>query len=147
MQKVNIYLEISIRGLKRTAGWYGYVLEYIDGRGKKHTRDAYKCEMGVTPNMLILTAFCAALNRLTKECKITVHTDNVYLRESCETRLMRWRENGWKTARGEQIKNKALWQQVSEKMLRHVIRFSTEEHHEYKSRMMTELTNRREGNV
>ncbi len=147
MQKVNIYLETSIRGLNKTIGWYGYIVEYIDSRGGKHTRDAYKYEMGVTPNMLILIALCAALERLTKDCKVTVYTDNVYLRESCEKRLMRWKENGWQTAHKEPVKNKALWQQVSEKMDRHVVRFGAEENHEYRDQMKAELANRRNGNV
>lgn len=147
MQKVNIYLETSIRGLNRTIGWYGYIAEYIDSRGEKHTIDAYKCEMGVTPNMLILMAFCAALDRMNKGCRITVYTDSIYLRESCEKRLRNWRENGWKTAHNEQIKNRDLWQKVSEKISRHVITFSAEYHHEYKNRMAAELTNRRMGHA
>lgn len=147
MQEVSIYLETSIRGLNKTIGWYGYIVEYIDSRGGKHIRDAYKYEMGVTPNMLILTAFCAALDRLAKDCRITVYTDSVYLRESCEKRLMRWKENGWKTAHNETIKNKGLWQQVSEKMERHIVRFGAEEDHEYRDRMKAEIADRRNRNV
>ncbi len=147
MQKVNIYLETNIRGLNRTVGWYGYTMEYIDSHGGKHTREGHKCEMGVTPNMLILMAFCAALNRLTKSCRITVYTDSVYLRESCEKRLMHWKENGWKTAHNESIKNRDLWQQVSEKLDMHVILFGAEEDNEYRERMKAELADRRAGNV
>lgn len=145
MQKVNIYLETSIRGCNKTIGWYGYIVEYIDHKGQKHIRDTYKYEMGVTPNMLILKAFCAALDRLTRGCEIMVYTDNIYLRESCEKRLMRWRENGWKTAHNETIRNKELWQQVSEKTVGHIIRFGTEYHHEYKNQMTAELIKRKTG--
>lgn len=143
MYKVNIYLETSIKGLKRTVGWYGYILEYTDAKGVRHVRDCYKNEMGVTPNMLILMAFCASLERLTKESEITVYTDNLYLRESCIKRLKHWKENGWKTAHGEPVKNKGLWQQVSEKMSGHNVIFSTEYHHRYKNQMAAELANRR----
>lgn len=145
MQKVNIYLETSIRGLNRTIGWYGYIVEYIDSHGEPHTIDAYAYETGVTPNMLILMAFCAALNRMKKSCRITVYTDSIYLRESCEKRLRHWKENGWMTAHNEPIKNRDLWQQVSEKISGHVITFSTEYHHGYKNRMVAELANRRMG--
>lgn len=147
MYKVNLYLETSIRGLKKTVGWYGYLLEYTDPKGNRHVRDAYECKIGVTPNMLILMAFCASLNRLTRESEITVFTDHAYLREGCMRRLELWKENGWKTAHGEPVRNKELWQQVSEKISRHRITFCSEYHHEYKNRMSTELTNRRMGYV
>lgn len=147
MQKVNVCLETSIRRLSRTIGWYGYIVEYIDSRGGKHVREDYRYETGVTPNMLILRAFCAALDRITKDCRITVYTDSAYLRESCMKRLVHWKENGWKTAHNEQIKNKALWQQVSEKTSRHIIAFEAEYHHEYKNHMAAELANRRMGHA
>lgn len=77
----------------------------------------------------------------------TVYTDSVYLRESCEKRLMHWKENGWKTAHNEPIKNRDLWQQVSEKLDMHVILFGAEEDNEYRERMKAELADRRAGNV
>lgn len=49
------------------------------------------------------------------------------------------------TAHNEPIKNRDLWQQVSEKISGHVITFSTEYHHGYKNRMVAELANRRMG--
>ena len=106
MYEVNLYLETSIRGLKKTIGWYGYVLEYIDQKGGKHIRDAYQYEVGVTPNMLVLMAFCASMDRLTRESIVTVLTDNAYLRERCMRRMALWRNNVWKTAHGEPDKHK-----------------------------------------
>ena len=147
MYKVNLYLETSIRGLQKTIGWYGYVLEYMDRKGSRHIREAYKYEVGVTPNMIVLMALDAALGRLNRESEVTVFSDNVYLREGCMRRLKLWQENGWKTAHGEPVKNKVLWQQVAEKMSRHRVTFSSEYHHEYKNRMSAELTNRRMGYV
>lgn len=147
MFKVNIYLETSVRGLKRTVGWYGYLVEYIDGKGQKHIREDYGVEMAVTPNMTILTAFIASLGQLARASEITVFTDNAYLRESYEKRLPCWRENGWKTAHGEPIKNQKLWQMVAEKTSMHIVRFDSEYHHEYKTKMAAELVNRRMGNA
>ncbi len=151
MQEVSIYLVTRIRGCNKTIGWYGYIAEYVDSQGREHIRDAYKYVMGVTPNMLTLMAFCAALDEIRKACKIKVYTDSAYLRESCEKRLMRWKENGWQTAHKEPIRNKELWQQVSEKISRHVIRFGTEEDPDYKSRYRDrigeEIERRKAGNV
>lgn len=147
MYQVNVYLETSIKGVKKTIGWYGYLLEWIDSKGKLHTLHDFRYETGVTPNMLILIALCAALNRMTKESEITVYTDNQYLRSGYIKYLPGWKENGWKTARGEQIKNLQLWQQVVEKTARHAITFNAEYHHGYKNWMASELQKRRLGNV
>lgn len=88
-------------------------------------------------------AFDAALSRMNKESAVIVFSDNVYLRVGCMKRLALWKENGWKTAHGEPVRNKALWQQVAEKASRHRITFSTEYQHKYKNRMSAELVNRR----
>lgn len=145
MQKVSIYLETSIKGFNKTLGWYGYIVEYIDSQGGKHIRDSYQCAEGVTPNMITLMAFCDALDRLTRDCRITVYTDSDYLRESCMNRLNRWKENGWMTAHRESVRNKALWQRAAEKMSGHIITFGTEEDHAYKDQMKEELRKRRMG--
>lgn len=147
MFKVNVYLETSVRGLKKTVGWYGYLVEYIDSRGERHIREEYRMEMDVTPNMAALMAFSSSLDRLTKASEITVFTDSAYLREGFGKRLPLWRENGWKTAHGEPIKNRRLWKAVSEKASKHVIRFDSEYHHVYKNKMAAELVNRRMGYV
>lgn len=139
MYQVNIYLETSLPGLRRSAGWYGYLLEYISGTGELHTRYDFRKKLDVTPNMLILTAFCAALDRLGKDSELTVYTDSLYLRENYSRWLQSWKENGWRTARGEEVKNKELWQQVDELTARHVVRFASQYHHGYKNWMTSEI--------
>lgn len=147
MYKVNIYLETSIRGIRKSVGWYGYLLEWIDSKGQLRTLHGFKCELAVTPNMLALMACCAALNRMNKDSEITVFTDSLYLRECYTQYLQSWKENGWKTAKGEPVKNLILWQQVDRLTGRHVIRFSAEYHHAYKNWMISEIVKRRDGNV
>lgn len=143
MYQINIYIETSIRGVKKTLGWYGYLLEYIDGKGELHTRYDFKMETGVTPNMLTLIALCAALNRIGKPSEVTVYTENGYVRENYTKWLQVWKENGWRTARGEEIKNLKLWQQVAELTAAHVVRFDPEYHHGYKNWMCAEMQRRK----
>lgn len=147
MFKVNMYLDVSIRGIKKTLGWYGYLVEYTDSRGKKHIREDYKMKMDVTPNMAALMAFIGGLDYLGKASEITVFTDNAYLRENFAKNLDSWRENGWMTAHGEPIRNKELWCQIAEKTSGHVIAFDRTYHHEYKNKMVAELARRRMENV
>ncbi|MDE7325505.1 MAG: hypothetical protein K2N63_04355 [Lachnospiraceae bacterium] len=147
MYKINLYLETSIRGIRKSVGWYGYLLEWIDSKGQFRTLHGFKCEMAVTPNMLVLMAFCAALNRMNKDSEITVFTDSLYLRECYTQYLQAWKENGWKTAKGEPVKNLILWQQADKLTSRHAVRFSMEYHHSYKNWMVSEIVKRRDGNV
>lgn len=145
MYQINMYLETSIKGIKKTIGWYGYVVEWFNSKKEVRTREDFKCEIGVTPNMLSLIAFLAALDRIIPDSEITVYTDNLYLREGYTQYMPAWKTNGWKTAHGDPIKNMALWQEIAEKTARHVIRFEKECHHEYKNWMVNELVKRRMG--
>jgi ribonuclease HI len=103
----------------------------------------FKYETDVTPNMLALLAFCAALNRLTQDSEITVFTESTYLSGSFTRYLKDWKEKGWKTSKGEPLKNQKLWQQVDELTARHVIRFDPTYHHTYKNWMVAEITRRK----
>ncbi len=144
MYQINMYIETSIRGVKKTIGWYGYLLEWLDSTGTPHTVSHFQYEIGVTPNMLSLTAFCAALDRLTKDSEITVFTDNLYLREGYTRYLPVWKENGWKTAHKYPIKNRQSWQQIAEKTKRHTIIFHSGSSHSYKDWMLREIQERKE---
>lgn len=146
MYRINMYLETSIRGVRRATGWYGYVLEYIDSRGEPHTIEDYGREEDVTPNQLALMGFLTALARVNKDSEITVYTDSLYLRGSYTRDLQSWKENGWKTSKGDEVKNKLLWQQVSKKTVRHVIRFDPAHQHSYKNYLVSELMKKRRSN-
>lgn len=143
MYQINMYLETSIKGIKKTIGWYGYVVEWFNSRAEARTREDFKCEVGVTPNMLSLIAFLAALDRIVPDSEITVYTDNLYLREGYTQYLQVWKTNGWKTAHGDAIKNMALWQEIAEKTARHAIRFEKECHHSYKNWMVSQIQERK----
>ncbi len=145
MFKVNMYLDVSVRGIKKTLGWYGYLVEYTDSRGEKHIREDYRMERNVTPNMAVLMAFIGALDCLGKASEIIVFTDHAYLRENFIKNLDTWKENGWMTAHGEEVRNKGLWEKIIEKTSGHAVTFSKKYHHEYKNKMAAELAKRRMG--
>ena len=144
MYQINMYLASSIRGVRRTTGCYGYILEYIDSRGEAHIVEEYAQEADVTPNQLVLMSFLAALNRVAKDSEITVYTDSLYLRGSYTRDLQTWKEHDWKTSKGEEVKNRIFWQQVSKKTVRHVVRFDPAHHHKYKNHMTAELMRKKE---
>lgn len=144
MYRINMYIETNIRGVKRTVGWYGYVVEWFNSRSEAKTREDFRYESGVTKNMLALIAFLAALGRIVPDSEITVFTDNLYLREGYTRYLPAWQANGWKTAHGDTIKNMALWQQVADKTARHKVKFAKNDTHSYKNWMMAQIKERKE---
>jgi ribonuclease HI len=57
-----------------------------------------------------LMAALAALQALTRPCKVRLTTDSEYLRQGITTWLPRWQANGWRTADKKPVKNQDLWQ-------------------------------------
>lgn len=147
MYLTNLYIETRIRGLRRTVGWYGYVLECIDGKGIPHTATAYEQVSGVTPNQLALTAFCAALDRLKDNTEVIVYTESQYLKECYTRNLKDWEANGWRLANGEPVKNLELWQQAERKSRYKAVAFADTSQHSYKQVMQYELKERSTGHV
>ena len=147
MYQINMYLETSIRGVRATTGWYGYILEYIDKLGNPHIIEDYDREIDITPNQLGLMAFLEALDRVNKDSEITVYSDSAYLRSGYTRYLQDWKTNGWKTAKGDEVKNKVLWQQIARKTVRHVIRFEPAWPHKYKAQMVSKLMERKSKDV
>lgn len=147
MYQINMYLENSVMGVRAATGWYGYILEYIDYHGEPHLIEDYGREIDITPNQLALIGLLEALERINKDSEITVYSDSAYLRSGYTRYLQGWKENGWKTAKGEDVKNKVLWQQVAKKTVRHVMRFEPAWKHKYKDRMVSKLMERKSKDV
>lgn len=147
MYQINMYLETSIRGVRATTGWYGYILEYIMRNGEPYLHEEYGREIDITPHQLALISFLEALEQVNKDSEITVFSDSAYLRSGYTRYLQDWKTNGWKTAKGDEVKNKVLWQQISKKTVRHVIRFEPAWPHKYKTQMVSKLMERKSKDV
>jgi ribonuclease HI len=62
-----------------------------------------------TNNRMELTAVVEALHALKRPCRVTIHTDSLYLKDGITSWIKKWKRNGWKTSTGEQVKNRDLW--------------------------------------
>ncbi len=65
-----------------------------------------------TNNQMELTAACAALEALTRPCRVVLHTDSEYLRNGMERWVKGWVRNNWRNAAKEPVKNYELWQRL-----------------------------------
>jgi ribonuclease HI len=86
----------------------------------RHERVLSGAEPDTTNNRMELTAAIAALQALTRPCRIQFHTDSEYLRRGITEWVERWAAKNWR--RGKQpVANADLWQTLRELSRRHQI--------------------------
>lgn len=94
----------------------------------------------ISARRLFLIALKEALIKLTKRCQIELYTtDRFFVSVIYRGLLSRWSKNGYKSARGADIKNKDLWEEVNKLSNLHTIRIVEAQDHEYMSWMITQL--------
>lgn len=83
---------MTIEGHEKTASCSGNI------RGSRHAAT--------------LTALASALDRYRQPAQITVHAEDAWVLHTMLDALEKWASGGWKTAKGEEIKDRALWEHV-----------------------------------
>ena len=56
-----------------------------------------------------LTATIKALEYISTKDKIQIYTDSKYVKQGITEWITKWKINGWKTSKKEDVKNKDLW--------------------------------------
>lgn len=142
MDDVNLYIETRMKGLRAKKGYYSYVLEALDRDGNPREKDA-RSGFGIvedaTETKLTLTALTEALKRFRKPCSVRVITEcDGFLNTLSGGWARNWKKNGWKTARGEPVKNAQLWKEFTELVSNHL--YSCEKGvHKYRSWQQSEM--------
>ena len=65
-----------------------------------------------TNNRMELMAAIMALEALNGPCLVTLHTDSQYVQKGIGEWLPNWIRRGWKTAGGQPVKNRDLWERL-----------------------------------
>lgn len=138
-QKVNIYIETSVHSPAQHGGYCMYVMEYLLQDGTPKTvmggsgwRDKKETE-------LVLQALAAALARIGPPCVIDVYTTCPLIRGAVETGwLEQWQRQGWKNAKGEEIRYRKLWERIAALMEPHLVFVSPQPHY-YREWMRNEM--------
>lgn len=77
-----------------------------------------------TNNIMELTAVIEALRLVKYPCKIQVYSDSAYVVNAfLQGWIYNWIKKGWKTADGNPVKNKELWQELYSFTKTHDIKF------------------------
>ncbi|HEX7746067.1 MAG TPA: ribonuclease HI [Micromonosporaceae bacterium] len=104
---VEIWTDGACSGNPGPGGW-GAVLRY-----GAHERELYGGEAALTTNnRMELTAAIMALESLTRQVTVHLHTDSTYVRNGITGWLAAWKRNGWLTAAKQPVKNADLWRRL-----------------------------------
>ena len=77
-----------------------------------HERALTGAEAATTNNRMELTAAAAALEALTRPCRVVLHTDSEYLRNGVMRWSTGWVRRNWRNAAGAPVANMDLWRRV-----------------------------------
>lgn len=114
-QKVVIYTDGACSGNPGPGGW-GALLRY-----NGHERELSGSDADTTNNRMELMAAIVALETLTRSCAVDLYTDSQYVRQGITQWLVRWKQNGWRTAAKKAVKNADLWQRLDAAVAPHEV--------------------------
>ena len=115
MKAVQVHTDGACLGNPGPGGWAA-LLRY---RGKE--RELAGGELLTTNNRMELKAANVALETLSQASAIVLHTDSQYVRQGITEWMPAWLRRNWKTAGGDPVKNRDLWEQLHAACVRHRI--------------------------
>ena len=114
---VTIHTDGACSGNPGPGGW-GAILTFGDREKELKGGEAH-----TTNNRMELMAAIAALEALTRPCRVDLYTDSQYLRGGITGWIHGWKKNGWRTADKKPVKNVDLWQRLDEALKRHTVQW------------------------
>ena len=123
---VEIYTDGACSGNPGKGGWCAILLyggnEKVLAGGDPDT----------TNNRMEVYAAIAGLAALKERCVVKLYSDSAYLVNAIEQGwLDGWRRNGWKTSGKQAVKNKDLWERLTELLRAHAVTFVKVKGHAY----------------
>ncbi len=118
LYEVTIYTDGACLGNPGPGG-YGVVILYRDVR-----RELSAGYRRTTNNRMEIMAAIAGLERLTKPCQVTLHSDSEYLVKAMSLGwARRWQAQGWMRNKKEPALNPDLWQRLLKLCETHRVEF------------------------
>ena len=87
----------------------------------QHERELTGADPATTNNRMELTAAAAALEALTRPCRVVLHTDSEYVRNGVTRWSTGWVRRNWRNSAGDPVANMDLWRRVLDAAKTHEI--------------------------
>ena len=100
---IKIYTDGSCIGNPGKGGWAAIIFKKNEKKILKGSKDI------TTNNQMELTATIKALEYISTKDEIQIYTDSKYVKQGITEWITKWKINGWKTSKKEEVKNKDLW--------------------------------------
>ena len=114
-KNVDIHTDGACLGNPGPGGWAALL------RWRGIERELAGGEADTTNNRMELMAAIAALEALKEACDATLHTDSQYVRQGITEWMANWLRRNWKTAGGDPVKNRDLWERLHAARQAHTI--------------------------
>ena len=114
-KNVDIHTDGACLGNPGPGGWAALL------RWRGIERELAGGEADTTNNRMELMAAIAALEALKEACDATLHTDSQYVRQGITEWMPNWIRLGWKTAGGDPVKNRDLWERLHAANAKHKV--------------------------
>ncbi len=112
---VEVHTDGACLGNPGPGGWAALL------RYGRHERELVGGEAATTNNRMELMAAISGLEALTEGCDVVLFTDSQYVRQGITEWMPGWVRRGWKTAGGDPVKNRELWERLHAATGRHRI--------------------------
>ncbi|QSX75327.1 ribonuclease HI [Lysobacter arenosi] len=116
-KQVEIHTDGACLGNPGPGGWAALL------RFRGREREVAGGEADTTNNRMELMAAIMALETLSEPCEVVLHTDSQYVRQGITEWIGNWVRRGWKTAGGDPVKNRDLWERLHAAAQRHSIQW------------------------
>jgi ribonuclease HI len=113
LDEVVIYTDGACKGNPGPGGWGAWLAS--GGR----ERELFGGEPLTTNNRMELMAVIAALEVLTRPCRVTLHLDSTYVRKGITEWIHGWKAKGWRTSTKAPVKNADVWQRLDAAVVAH----------------------------
>ena len=114
-KQVEVHTDGACLGNPGPGGWAALL------RWRGIERELVGGEADTTNNRMELTAAISALEALREPCEVVLSTDSQYVRQGILEWLRNWIRRGWKTAGGDPVKNRDLWERLQQAAIRHQV--------------------------
>lgn len=117
MKHISMWTDGACKGNPGPGGW-GVYLTWGDAE-KELSKGFYE----TTNNRMELLAVIEGLKALKEPCQVDLYTDSTYVMKGWTEWLPGWVKKNWKTAAKKPVKNRDLWQQLTQAIERHQVKW------------------------